>query len=47
MKIAIRYFTRSKKGNTVKLAKAVSEASNVEALTVENDLKDRGHIIPD
>ena len=40
MKIAIRYFTRSKKGNTVKLAKAVSEASNVEALTVENDLNE-------
>ena len=38
MKIAIRYFTKSKKGNTFKLAAVVSEASGVEALTVENDL---------
>ena len=40
MKIAIRYFTKSKKGNTYKLAKVVSEAANVEALTVENDLEE-------
>ena len=45
MKIAIRYFTRSKKGNTIKLAKAVSEASNVEALTVENDLNEETEIL--
>ena len=38
MKIAIRYFTKSKKGNTFKLATAVSEVAGVEALTVENDL---------
>ena len=38
MKIAIRYFTKSKKGNTYKLAKVVSEVAGVEALTVENDL---------
>ena len=39
MNINIRYFTKSKKGNTYKLAMAVSEASNIEALTVENDLE--------
>lgn len=38
MKIAIRYFTKSKKGNTYKLAKVVSEVTGLEALTVENDL---------
>ena len=38
MKIAIRYFTKSKKGNTFKLATVVSETAGVEALTVENDL---------
>lgn len=40
MKIAIRYFTKSKKGNTYKLAKVVSEVTNAEALTVENDLEE-------
>ena len=38
MKIAIRYFTKSKKGNTFKLATVVSEVAGVEALTVDNDL---------
>ena len=38
MRIAIRYFTKSKKGNTFKLAQVVSETAGVEALTVENDL---------
>ena len=38
MKIAIRYFTKSKKGNTFKLATVVSEVAGVEALTVENNL---------
>lgn len=38
MKIAIRYFTKSKKGNTFKLATVVSEVAKVEALTVDNDL---------
>ena len=38
MKLAIRYFTKSKKGNTYKLATVVSEVAGVEALTVENDL---------
>ena len=41
MKIAIRYFTKSKKGNTKKLADAVSEALNVEALDVSFDLEEK------
>ena len=45
MKIAIRYYTRSKKGNTFKLANAVSEAAKVEALTVENDLQEETEIL--
>ena len=45
MKIAIRYFTKSKKGNTFKLATVVSEASGVEALTVENDLTEEVEIL--
>jgi flavodoxin len=38
MKTAIRFFTRSKKGNTLKLAKAVSEAIGAEAVDVSVDL---------
>ena len=38
MKTAIRYFTKSKKGNTYKLATVVSEVIGLEALTVEKDL---------
>ncbi len=38
MKTAIRYFTKSKKGNTKKLADAVSEALGIEALDVSRDL---------
>ena len=34
MKIAIRYFTKSKKGNTKKLADVVSKALDIEALDV-------------
>ncbi len=41
MKTAIRFFTRSKKGNTAKLAAAVSEALGIEALPVENDLTEK------
>lgn len=41
MKNAIRYFTKSKKGNTYKLAKVVSETSGLDALTVENDLEEK------
>ncbi len=39
MKIAIRYFTRT--GNTEKLAKAVSEALNVAAETVDKPLEEK------
>ena len=45
MKIAIRYFTKSKKGNTFKLAKVVSEVASVEALTVEHDLNEEVEIL--
>ncbi len=45
MKIAIRYFTKSKKGNTFKLAKVVSEVAEVEALTVEHDLNEEVEIL--
>ena len=38
MGIAIRFFTKSKKGNTEKLANVVSKALNIEALDVSKDL---------
>ncbi len=41
MKIAIRYFTKSKKGNTAKLAGAVSAALGTEALDVSHDLAEK------
>ena len=41
MKIAIRYFTKSKKGNTKKLAGAVSAALGIEALDVSSDLTEK------
>ena len=41
MKTAIRFFTRSKKGNTKKLADAVSEAIGVEASDVFVDLTEK------
>ena len=41
MSIAIRYFTKSKKGNTKKLADAVSEAIGIEALDVTEDLTEK------
>ena len=41
MTIAIRYFTKSKKGNTKKLADAVSGAIGVEALDVSADLSEK------
>ena len=45
MEIAIRYFTKSKKGNTVKLANAVSEASGVEIKTVDSDLEKEADVL--
>ena len=41
MKIGIRYFTKSKKGNTKKLADAVSAALGIEALDVSVDLPEK------
>ena len=41
MNIEIRYFTKSKKGNTKKLADCVSKALEKEALTVDNDLNEK------
>ena len=41
MKNAIRYFTKSKKGNTKKLARAVSEATGLEMLDVSKDLNEK------
>ena len=41
MNIAIRFFTRSKKGNTKKLADTVSAAIGVEAADVTADLEER------
>jgi flavodoxin len=45
MKTEIRYFTLSKKGNTVKLANAISEAIGKEALTVDNDLDEEVDVL--
>lgn len=41
MNVAIRYFTRSKKGNTKKLADAVSAAIGVDAIDVSVDLNEK------
>ncbi len=41
MTIAIRYFTKSKKGNTKKLADAVEKAIGVKAQDVSVDLPER------
>ena len=41
MMIAIRYFTKSKKGNTKKLADAVSAALGIEAQDVSVDLSEK------
>ena len=40
MKIAIRYFTKSKKGNTEKIAKHIEAKINVPALDVSNPLEE-------
>ena len=41
MTAAIRYFTKSKKGNTKKLAEAVEKATGLTALDVTNDLTEK------
>jgi len=40
MKIAIRYFTKSKKGNTEKIAKHIEEKINIKALDITNPLEE-------
>ncbi|MCR4562893.1 MAG: flavodoxin [Bacilli bacterium] len=40
MKLAIRYFTKSKKGNTEKIAKFISEKLNLEALDITHPLEE-------
>ena len=40
MKIAIRYFTKSKKGNTEKIAKFIESTINVEAIDVSKPLEE-------
>ena len=40
MKTAIRFFTKSKKGNTVKLANFISAKTNLPALDVTNNLEE-------
>ncbi|MBO4229048.1 MAG: flavodoxin [Clostridia bacterium] len=41
MNVAIRFFTRSKKGNTKKLADAVSSALGIKAEDVSSDLTEK------
>lgn len=41
MKIAIRYYTKSKKGNTEKLAAQVAKATGERAVPVSVDLKEK------
>lgn len=45
MKIAIRYFTKSKKGNTKKIADFVSDKLQVEALDVSNNLQEKAETL--
>ena len=45
MKTAIRYFTRSKKGNTKKLADAVSGALGIGAESVSSDLPEKADVL--
>ncbi|MCR4562367.1 MAG: flavodoxin [Bacilli bacterium] len=45
MKIAIRYFTKSKKGNTKKIADFVSEKLGVEALDLTNALTEKAETL--
>ena len=40
MKVAIRYFTKSKKGNTEKIAKFIEGKIGVQALDVTNSLEE-------
>ena len=41
MNVAIRYFTKSKKGNTETLARSIARAAGLEALDVSQDLPEK------
>ena len=45
MKLAVRYFTKSKKGNTEKIAKFVEEKAGVPALDVSHPLEEETEIL--
>lgn len=45
MKIAIRYFSKSKKGNTLKLASCLGEAISLPIETVEKDLEEEVDVL--
>ena len=45
MELTIRYFTKSKKGNTLKLANFISNKINKEALDITNDLKEDAELL--
>ncbi len=45
MKVAVRYFTKSKKGNTERIAKFIEEKINVPALDVSNPLEEETEIL--
>ena len=45
MKYAIRYFTKSKKGNTIKLANVVEKVLNVEKLPVSHNLDEKTDVL--
>ncbi|MBR1481549.1 MAG: flavodoxin family protein [Ruminococcus sp.] len=41
MKIAIRYYTKSKKGNTERLAKEIAKSAGERAVPVSTDLREK------
>ena len=45
MNVQIRYFTKSKKGNTEKIAKFVSDKLNIEALDINNNLNESADVL--
>ena len=45
MKTAIRYFTKSKKGNTEKIAKYIESALNIPALDVTHPLEEEAEML--
>ena len=45
MSVVIRYFTKSKKGNTEKIAKFISEKLGVEALDITNPLTEKAETL--